>query len=193
MDTRPPTNVNALIEAARKNAHGGGLPPVHLWHPERCSEMDMEIRRDGSWYHDGRLITRARLVRLFSTILRKDDDGFIYLVTPVEKVRVRVSCAPFIAGTLAVAGTGKAQTLLFTTTLGDVVEAGPQRPIAVRPDPQTGHPLPFILVRGGLEALIARPVYYQLAELAVHHKGKAGVWSGGTFFALEPDSDSAAP
>jgi len=190
MGTRDAINVNALIAAASKNAGDDGLPPVHLWHPEHCADMDIEILRDGTWLHDGQRITRHSLVKLFSTILRKDDDGGIYLVTPVEKVRVRVACAPFIAITLDVQNEGEKQVLYFTTNVGDVVRAGPDRPIRVKTDPKTLEPTPFVMVRHGLKALINRAVFYQMVELAVERDlgdgPQLGVWSDRAFFALGP-------
>lgn len=190
MGTSSATNVNALIAAAKRNAGGDNLPPVHLWHPERCTDMDIEILRDGSWHHDGQPIVRQSLVKLFSTILRKDEDGGTYLVTPVEKVRVKIACAPFIATLLNVQGTGKTQKLFFTTNVDDVVLADKTRPIRVQTDAITQEPTPFIMVRNGLEALIGRAVFYQLVELAqVHDLGdgaQLGVWSDGVFFPLGP-------
>ena len=190
MGARAQENVNALIAAARQNAGNDGLPPVHLWHPERCADMDIEILRDGSWRHDGQPIRRAALVRLFSTILRKDDDGEIYMVTPQEKVHVRVACAPFVAVALEARDKGERQQLFFTTNVGDVVLAGPNRPIRVDTNPQTLEPTPFVLVRDRLEALISRAVFYQLVDLAVERDSdegpQLGVWSDGAFFALGP-------
>ena len=190
MGARAQENVNALIAAARQNASDDGLPPVHLWHPERCADMDIAIHRDGSWHHDGQPIRRPELVRLFSTILRKDEDGETYLITPQEKVRVRIAIAPFVAVALQVRGEGEGQRLYFTTNVGDVVLAGPKRPIRVETDPDTLQPTPFVLVRGRLEALISRAVFYQMVDLAVERDAGAGpqlgVWSDGAFFALGP-------
>lgn len=190
MGTPSSINVNALIAAARKNATDDGLPPVHLWHPEHCADMDIEILSDGRWLHDGHPITRPALVKLFSTILRKDKDGCTYLVTPVEKVKVRVARAPFIATSVQIQGKGTGQTLFFTTNVDDVVRCGPERPLRVQTDPDTLQPLPFVMVRHGLEALISRSVFYQLVDLAVEHdlgEGiQLGVWSDEAFFALGP-------
>jgi uncharacterized protein len=190
MGTRNAINVNALIAAARKNAGNDGLPPVHLWHPEQCADMDIEILCDGRWLHDGQPITRQSLVKLFSTILRKDDDGGIYLVTPVEKVRVRVACAPFLAPRLDVQGQGETQVLFFTTNVDDVIRCGAERPLRVQTDPKTLEPTPFVMVRNGLEALISRSVFYTLVNLAVERQtdlgNQLGVWSDGVFFALGP-------
>ncbi|WP_417496377.1 DUF1285 domain-containing protein [Maricaulis sp.] len=175
--------MQSLLQAAR--SAGDGLPPVERWHPENCGEMDMVIKRDGSWWHEGKRITRQRLSRLFSTILRKDDDGVHYLVTPVEKIAIKVEVAPFVAVRVDATGEGEAQSLIFTTNFDDLAEAGPDHPINVRIDPVTGEPTPLVRIRGGLDALMTRPVFYELAELAVEHDGVTGVWSGGAFFALE--------
>jgi hypothetical protein len=180
--------MQSLLEAARKA--GGGLPPVDRWHPEYCGEMDLVIKRDGTWWHEGTRITRDRLVRLFSTILRKDDDGIHYLVTPVEKIAIQVETAPFLAVRVDVAGEGREQSLIFTTNVGDLVEAGPQHPISVSVDPETKEPTPLVRVRARLDALLARPVFYELAEIAVEHEGVMGVWSGGCFFPLGDAHDA---
>ena len=182
--TGNPDPMQSLLDAAR--AAGEGLPPVDRWNPDYCGEMDLVIRRDGTWWHEGVRITRDRLVRLFSTILRKDDDGIHYLVTPVEKIGIRVEVAPFLAVRVDAAGEGRAQSLVFTTNVGDLAEAGPDHPLDVSVDPATGEPTPLVRVRGRLDALLARPVFYELAELAVEHEGRMGVWSGGVFFPLEP-------
>ena len=174
--------MQSLLKAARDA--GDGLPPVDRWHPDYCGEMDMVIKRDGTWWHEGTRITRDRLVRLFSTILRKDEDGQTYLVTPVEKIRITVETAPFIATRVDAVGEGRDQSLVFTTNMGDLAEAGPDLPIDVQFDEETGEPTPLVRVRGRLDALMARPVFYELAELAEEKDGVMGVWSGGEFFAL---------
>ncbi|WP_290483130.1 DUF1285 domain-containing protein, partial [Hyphomonas sp. UBA3601] len=135
----------------------GKLPPVHLWNPERSADINMEIRADGSWWHEGDPINRERLVKLFSRILRKDEDGSVWLVTPYEKVIVHVADAPFIAVRVERAGeAGPQQSLAFVTNLGDVTLAGPDAPLRVETDPETGEPSPYVLVRGQLEAKLAR-------------------------------------
>ncbi|MFP3944598.1 MAG: DUF1285 domain-containing protein [Alphaproteobacteria bacterium] len=166
-----------------------GLPPVHLWNPPHCGEIDMRIRRDGTWEYMGSPIRRAPLVRLFSTILRRDPDGCYYLVTPVEKIRIQVDDAPFVAVRLDVeGGPGPDTALRFTTNLGDETVAGPDAPIRVETDPETGEPSPYVLVRANLEALMARPVFYELTEQGVEREGPEGkvlgVWSRGAFFPL---------
>src|SRR5262249_15934700 len=138
-----------------------GLPPVHLWNPAHEGEIDIVIKRDGRWLHEGGVIGREALVRLFSTVLRKDLDGFC-LVTPIEKMKITVADAPFVAGAVGRAD-GK---VAFVRNGGDEVEAGPDHPIRVEFNPATGEPRPYVHVRRGLEALIARPVFYELVELA---------------------------
>lgn len=174
------TGLAAVAEAARP-APGRGLPPVHLWNPDHCGEIDILIRRDGVWLHEGSPIGRPELVRLFSTVLRKDDDGYC-LVTPVEKLTLRVEDLPF----RAVAVTATPGTLSFTTDVGDTVEAGPDHPIRVETDPATGEPSPAVHIRAGLWARIARPVFYELVERAGVEDGRLAVRSGGVSFPLGP-------
>lgn len=154
------------LEAVSAGPKSRGLPPVHLWDPEFCGDIDMEIRADGSWWYMGSPIGRPAMVRLFASILRKEPDGSIVMVTPVEKVGIRVADAPFVAVLMRVEGKGRGQRLIFTTNVGDETVAGPENPIRVETDPETGEPRPYVHVRGGLEALIARAVFYDLVELA---------------------------
>jgi len=169
-----------MAEAA-KQAPGRGLPPVHLWHPAHCGEIDILIRRDGVWLHEGSPIGRAELVRLFSTILRKDDDGYV-LVTPGEKLSITVEDLPF----RAVSVERRGEALVFTTDVGDETSAGPEAPIVVETDPATGEPAPRVRVRADLWARIARPVFYELVEAASVEEGRLTVHSGGAAFALGP-------
>lgn len=155
-----------------------GLPPVHLWNPAHVGDIDIVIRANGEWLHEGSVIGREALVRLFSTVLRKDPDGFC-LVTPVEKMRITVEDAPFVAGAVERRG----EALVFTTNVGDEVEAGPDNPIRVETD-ASGVPRPYVHVRRGLEALIARPVFYELVEMAGEQGGELGVTSNGAWFSL---------
>ncbi len=168
----------------------GKLPPVHLWNPERSADINMEIRADGSWWHEGGRINRERLVKLFSRILRQEDDGSIWLVTPYERVIVHVADAPFLGVRVERAGeAGPQQTLAFVTNLGDVTLAGPDAPLRVETDPETGEPAPYVRVRGKLEAKLTRAVFYELAELAEpapDGSDTLGVWSQGVFFPLGP-------
>lgn len=163
--------------------------PVHLWNPPLSGEMDMQIARDGTWYHDGDPINRKALVQLFAGILRFDQDGRYYLVTPVERWAIKVEDAPFVATQLQVEGQGEQQKLLFTTNLQDSFTAGPEHPIRVVVDAQTQEPSPYVLVRTNLEALIHRNLYYELVDLAVEHehngKNCLGVWSQDCFFPID--------
>ena len=174
----PKSGLNAVAEAA-KQAPGKGLPPVHLWHPEHCGDIDVVIRADGVWMHEGSPIGRKELVRLFSTVLRKDPDGY-HLVTPVEKLKITVEDLPF----RAVAMRREGDALIFTTDVGDEVRAGEDDPIVVETDPTTGEPAPRIHVRRDLWARIARPVFYELVEMAEEVDGRLVVRSGGQTFSL---------
>jgi hypothetical protein len=175
----------AFVEGARASGEKRGLPPVHLWNPAVCGDIDIVIRRDGVWMHEGSPIGRAELVRLFSTVLRKDPDGF-WLVTPVEKLRIRVEDAPF----RAVRVDRTDGVLRFTTDVGDEVEAGPDHPIRVEIGPDNGAPRPYLHVRRGLEARIERPVFYELVAMGEERAGEEGpvlgVVSKGVFFPLGP-------
>lgn len=166
---------------------GKGLPPVHLWNPDFCGDIDMRIARDGTWYYLGSPIGRKPMVRLFSSIIRRDGDDY-FLVTPVEKVGITVEDAPFVAVSVEVSGEGERQMLRFVTHVEDEVEAGAEHPIRVVIDPVTQEPSPYVHVRANLEALIHRNVFYQLVELAVVREidGRRwlGVWSGGEFFPI---------
>lgn len=183
MSASPP-GLDSVIAAAR-TAGPKGLPPVHLWNPAHCGDIDIVIRRDGLWFHEGSPIGREALVRLFSTVLRKDPDGF-HLVTPVEKMRITVEDAPFIA--VRVDRVGK--DLVFLTNVGDEVVAGPENGIRVEVDAASGEPRPYLHVRRGLEARIARPVFYELVEMSEERSSAdgpvLGVTSGGAFFPVGP-------
>lgn len=161
---------------------GRGRPPVERWNPIHCGEAGLEILRDGSWRHEGTRITRESLVALFASILRKDEDGETYLVTPVEKIRVRVEDAAFLAVRADRHGEGRGQTLLFTTNVGDVVAAGVANPLRVTYSGE--EPRPYVLVRGRLEARILRAPFYELVEWGELRDGRLGVWSGGAWFDL---------
>jgi hypothetical protein len=183
-----PPGTGSLLRAAEEAARAGKLPPVHLWNPPFCGDIDMEIRRDGTWFHEGTPIGRAPLVRLFSTILKKEGDAYV-LVTPVEKVGIRVEDAPFVAQDFEVRGAGPGQVITFVTNVGDRTVAGPDNAIRVTRD-AGGEPSPYVHVRAGLEALIDRKSFYRLVDLGEAHRvGGAdwfGVWSGGVFFPIIP-------
>mgnify|MGYP001007932318 FL=1 len=174
----PKSGLNAVAEVA-KQAPGKGLPPVHLWHPEHCGDIDIVIRTDGVWMHEGSPIGRKELVRLFSTVLRKDPDGY-HLVTPVEKLKITVEDLPF----RAVAMRREGDALIFTTDVGDEVTASEADAIVVETDPATGEPAPRIHVRRDLWARIARPVFYEMVEMAQEVDGRLVVRSGGQVFSL---------
>ncbi|SNS39765.1 hypothetical protein SAMN04488078_101366 [Antarctobacter heliothermus] len=181
-------SAEGLAASARAAGKGRGLPPVHKWNPPFCGDLDMRIARDGTWFYLGTPIGRFGLVRLFSSILRKDGDDY-FLVTPVEKVGITVDDAPFVAVDFEAEGTGESQILTFETHVGDFAAAGPDHPIRVERDPETGEPSPYVLVRANLEALIDRKSFYRLVELGAHHDGWFGVWSGGQFFPIIPSAD----
>ncbi len=157
----------AMLEAlvARAGNHGKKLPPVEQWHPDYCGEIDMEIKRDGTWFYMGTPIGRAPLVRLFSTVLRKDEDGETYLVTPVEKIRIKIEDAHFLAVEMSSTGQGNDQVLTFRTNVGDVVEASAEHPIRFEISEENQGVKPYLLMRGRLEALVSRAVMYDLIEL----------------------------
>jgi hypothetical protein len=181
-------SAEGLAASARAASSGKKLPPVHLWNPPFCGDLDMRIARDGTWFYLGTPIGRFELVRLFSSIL-KLEAGKYYLVTPVEKVGITVEDAPFVAVDFSAQGAGETQVLRFETHVGDVTEAGPDNPIRVERDPETGEPSPYVHVRAGLEALIDRKSFYRLVDLGVHHDGWFGVWSGGQFFGIIPSEE----
>lgn len=180
------------LAATARSASKKGLPPVHLWNPPFCGDLDMRIARDGTWFYLGTPIGRPELVRLFSTILRRDGDDY-FLVTPVEKVGITVDDAPFVAVDFTVENPGRAQILTFETNVGDTVSAGPENPIRVQRDPETGEPAPYVTVRANLEALIDRKSFYRLVEICCHETldqtSWFGVWSGGEFFPVIPSDE----
>lgn len=161
------------------------LPPVESWNPKHCGDSAMRIARDGTWFHEGSPIARQAMVRLFSTILRREPDGSYVLVTPAEKLEIMVEDAPFVAIELKTEGEGGGRSLAFRLNTGELVVAGPDRQLRFEAN-QNG-PHPYLNVRAGLDALIARPVYYELADLALSEGlDPPGLWSGGAFFAMEP-------
>lgn len=185
-------SAESIVASAKAAKKDKGLPPVHLWNPPDCGDLDMRIARDGTWFYLGTPIGRKELVRLFSTILRKDGDRYV-LVTPVEKVGITVDDAPFVAVDFQASGEGRAQVLSFETNVGDTTQAGPDAPIRVERDPETGEPSPYVLVRANLEALIDRKSFYRLVEIGTHHEvdGESwfGLWSGGEFFPIIPSAE----
>ncbi|HWT11840.1 MAG TPA: DUF1285 domain-containing protein [Allosphingosinicella sp.] len=164
----------SLAEIARLAADRK-LPPVERWDPAYCGHSGMRIARDGTWFHDGSPIGRPAMVRLFASILRREPDGGFVLVTPVEKLAIDVEDAPFVAVEVKAEGEGAERSLAFRLNTGDLVLAGPDRPLRL------DGARPYLAVRPGLDALIVRPVYYELAEMGL---AEGGVWSGGAFFPL---------
>lgn len=185
-ETQPPVDLEKLsladiagLVADRR------LPPVEQWNPTHCGHSDIKISRDGVWFHQGSPIGRPAMVRLFSNILRREPDGRFVLVTPVEKLDIDVEDAPFLAVALKSEGEGEKRRLGFQLNTGDAVIAGPEHPL--RFETHGDGPHPYVRVRHGLDALIARPVYYELAELALSEEhDPIGLWSEGVFFPMEP-------
>lgn len=180
------SDVATFAEVASKAAKGG-LPPVHLWNPPFCGDLDMEICTDGSWYYQGTPIGRPAMVRLFSTILKREGDEY-FLVTPVEKVRIRVQDAPFIAIDADIS----TDEILFTTNVGDVFTADTSHAILTKGTSDS--PRPYVHVRNGLWALIDRKTFYRLAEAAAADaQGRLLLRSGGVSFQLDPLPCSDSP
>lgn len=170
----------ALAGAGEKK----GLPPVERWDPPYCGDIDLLIRRDGLWVHEGTPIGRAPLVRLFSTVLKKEGERY-FLVTPVEKLGIKVEDAPFLAVLMREDESGR---LVFTTNVGDEVAAGPDHPLEFRESARPGEWTPYIHVRGDLWALAARPVFYELVARGetreIDGAAQFGVASGDEFFSF---------
>lgn len=187
-ETAPPPDLASLslAEVAQLVAERR-LPPVESWNPAHCGDSEMRIARDGTWFHQGSPIGRAAMVRLFATILRREPDGGYVLVTPAEKLSIEVEDAPFVAVELKTDGQGRSRRLAFRLNTDELVVAGPDNPL--RYAGTAAGPHPYLTVRSGLDALVARPVYYELANLAIE-EGAAplGLWSEGAFFALEPSA-----
>ena len=187
-------SAEGLAAAASAAAKNGKLPPVHLWNPDFCGDLDIRIARDGTWYYLGSPIGRAPLVKLFSSIL-KLEEGKYYLVTPVEKVGITVEDAPLHAVDVEASGAGRDQSLTFTTRTEDVVTAGPDHPLRIVHDPDSDEPSPYIMVRAGLEARIDRKSFFRLVDLGCHetHEGDSwfGLWSSGQFFPVIRSSELA--
>ncbi|WP_374599074.1 DUF1285 domain-containing protein [Sphingosinicella sp.] len=179
IDTRATLDLPASLAEIAQAVAAQRLPPVESWHPERTGDSEMRIARDGTWFHQDAPIPRPEMVRLFSTILRREADGRHVLVTPAEKLDIAVEDAAFIAVAVRSEGEGDGRRLGFTLGTGDPVIAGPENAISLR------YGAPYLHVRGGLEARIARPVYYELAEIAIAEGGDPpGVWSEGAYFPL---------
>lgn len=185
-------SVENITASAQTALRTGNMPPVHLWNPPFCGDLDMRIARDGTWFYQGTPIGRPSLVRLFSKILKRENDKY-FLVTPVEKVGITVDDAPFVAIDFEVRIAGINQNLIFTSNVGDRIAAGRDHPIRVTRDKETGEPSPYVMVRAGLEALIDRKSFYRLVDIGIHadHGGISwfGVRSGGVFFPIIPSHE----
>ncbi|MCG8494021.1 MAG: DUF1285 domain-containing protein [Sneathiellales bacterium] len=178
----PDDGLSAIINQIKDQRH----PPVHLWNPDYCGELDIRIARDGTWFYMGSPIGRKPLVKLFSSVLRYDEDGKFYLVTPVEKIGIQVDDAPLVAVEMFKEGEGKDQVLSFRTHVDDFVIVDEDHPLRLTIDPENNEPSPYVTIRSNLEALIVRSVFYDLVELAeeeqVDGQQRFGVWSSGRFF-----------
>lgn len=184
----PPPDLSGLsLAEIVRLAEERRLPPVEQWNPSHCGHSGMRIARDGTWFHEGSTIGRVAMVRLFSTILRREPDGRFVLVTPVEKLDIDVEDAPFTAVELKSDGDGHDRMLAFRLNTGDLIVAGQDHPLRFKE--RADGPHPYLEVRRGLEALVARSVYYELAEIALSEAADPpGIWSDGAFFALEPST-----
>lgn len=186
--TPDPDDLARTLQSAVKK----GPPPVHLWNPPFCGDLDIRIDRSGRWHYLGSPIGRMPLVKLFSSVIRKDGDKY-FLVTPVEKIGITVDDAPFVAVDFDAVGDGRDQVLTFVTNVDDEAVAGPELPIRVERDPKTGEPSPYVLIRRNLEALIDRKSYYRLVEVGAVEKidgeDMFGVWSSGRFFPFIPAAE----
>src|SRR5437867_9764479 len=179
----------AAREAANATPAGKGLPPVHLWNPPFCGDLDMRIAGDGTWFYMGTPIGRPALVRLFSTILKRED-GKHFLVTPVEKVGIRVEDAPFLAVEMRIEDGPAGRILNFRTNVDDWVACGPGHALRFETEPVTGGLKPYLHVRRELWAKVTRALFYDLVELGEEREVKGermfGIASGGEFFAMAP-------
>ena len=184
-----PSNPLRGLKEAEKATGGKGLPPVDKWYPDFCGDIDMRIGADGTWFYMNSPIGRKPLVRLFSTILRHDADGKYYLITPVEKVGITVDDAPFLAIAMRVEGKGEGQRVFFTTNCEDEVEVDEAHPLRFANEAGTGGLKPYVLVRGRLEALVNRAIFYDLVAAGVTHGEWFGIWAGGRFWPMQKTSE----
>jgi hypothetical protein len=181
------------LKEAEKAAGKKGLPPVHLWNPPFCGDIDMRIAQDGIWYYMNSPIGRKPLMKLFASVMRHDEDGKYYLVTPAEKCGIRVDDAPFVAIRMTVEGKGREQVLSFETNTDDTVTVDDSHPLRVAPEAETGGLKPYVLVRGRLEALVSRALFYDLIARGTVEERQGerwfGVWSSGRFWPMQRESE----
>jgi uncharacterized protein len=173
-----------LIALRDVHIHERGMPPVELWNPPVCGDIGMQIRTDGSWWHEGARITRQPLIDLFATVLRKDEDGQTWLVTPGEKIIVHVQDSHFLGTRVDQVDTSLGPAIALTTNVGDLVVIGPNHKLRVVIDPVTGEPRPYVTVRGRLDARILRAPFYELVEWSREREGQFEIVSQGIAFAL---------
>jgi hypothetical protein len=183
-ESRPPIELQGLsLTELQRLLDERRLPPVDKWNPSRCGHSGMRIARDGTWFHEGAPIRRPAMVRLFSTVLRREADGSHVLVTPFEKLEIEVESTAFRAIEIESEGERESRRIAFKLDSGDAVILGPDHPLTLVPDEHG--PSPRVLVRHGLEAELARPVYYELAEIALAERNDPpGIWSNGAYFVL---------
>lgn len=187
VDSKIPLKLNELVETLSKAPNSGGAP-VHLWDPPFCGDIDLTIKKDGSWTYMGTPITRQKLVKLFASVLKHEDDGKYYLVTPVEKIGITVEDLPFMAISMEVKGEAEEQIISFETNMQNSVIAGKEHDLSFTEEGDTAEIKPSIIIRANLKARLTRSLYYQLTDLAVPHKINdreyLGVWSAGEFFPM---------
>lgn len=173
------------------NIEGGKnkIPPVESWNPPFCGDIGMEIHKDGSWWHEGVRITRENLVKLFASILRKDEDGKTYLVTPAEKIIIKVEDAHFLGIRIDIKGEGEKQEVYVTTNMDDIIRIDNDHPLRVEINPKTREPRPYVNIRGRLEALLLRAPFYELVEKGQAKGDIFGIYSCGEFFKLDDLND----
>ncbi len=182
---------NPLKGLKDATGNGSAMPPVHLWNPPFCGNIDMRIAADGTWYYMNSPIGRKPLYKLFSSVIRKDGDDY-FLVTPVEKCGIKVDDAPFLAIRMSVEGRGERQRISFETNVDDIVTVNSSHPLRVTNEEGTGGLKPYVLVRANLEALVSRALFYDLVALGTVKGEWFGVWSDGTFFPMQRASEIGA-
>ncbi len=182
------TNPDKLAKQVEKTVKNPGHPPLEQWNPELSGDMDLRVSRDGQWIFKGEPMAREAIVRLFSTILRREADGHYYLVTPVEKWRLQVEDTPLLAHSLEASGKAEQQVLSLTTSVGEILEIGPDHPLEVGTYDNSDEPRPVVTVRHGVEARLVTAAFYDLAEHAIerveHGQSVFGVWSHGIFYKI---------
>ncbi len=185
-------NPLAGLKEAERASGKKGMPPVHLWNPPFCGDIDMRIAQDGLWYYLNSPIGRKPLMKLFASVLRHDEDGKYYLVTPVEKCGIRVDDAPFVAIRMSVDGKGRGQSITFETNTDDIVTIDATHPMRVAVEAGTEGLKPYVLVRGRLEALVSRALFYDLVALGMVEGDWFGVWSGSQFWPMQRAAEIGA-